>query len=327
MSRTAVLVNEFGEVGVDNLLIEATEGRAVLMDAGCVCCTIRDGLSASICTLIEKSNAGGLPPIDRIVIETTGLAKPGPIMHTMMSDPAVFSQVRLDSVLTTVDALNGMATLSGYSEALAQAALADRIVLTKTDLATVPAIDSLLARLAGLNPSAVLVQAGEQMDLDVLLHAGPYNPVKRRTDLDAWINEDKVTLSAHDPYENATNSGHIDRIRTFYLDIGHQHTWEQVASWLDGLASTFGERLLRLKGIVRITDTEWPIVIHGVQGVFHPPGVLPSGSDVRGVSSRIVFITDDLDPDLIVRATSIALGSANAMVLPKHKHMHQIECD
>src|SRR5690606_4220469 len=193
MSKTAVLVNEFGQVGIDDLLIEATDGDTLLMASGCVCCTIRDSLVTSIIDLLERRAQAHIPQFERIIVETTGLAKPGPIIQTLASDPSIFSRVRLDVLIAVVDAVTGMATLTRYEEALAQAAVADTLVLSKTDLASDEALNAITTRLRAINPTALQVQAQDaSLHPGTLLHGALYDPDTRTIDPSRWMKSDQL---------------------------------------------------------------------------------------------------------------------------------------
>ena len=186
LADTAVLINEFGEIGLDHLLVERLDGDTVLLNAGCLCCTVRGDLLRTLEGLAARIEAG--QPCRRIVIETTGLADPAPILQTLMADPFTARRFRLDGVVTLVDAANGAATLDAQPEAVRQAAVADRLVLTKTDIAGAEATGALVARLGALNPGAPLrlVTQGE-VEPAFLLHAGPYDPAARPAEVQGWI--------------------------------------------------------------------------------------------------------------------------------------------
>jgi len=281
-ARTAVIINEFGEVGLDHDLVEASEESFVQLQTGCLCCTIRGDLVLTLEDLLRRRDAGTVPRFERVVIETTGLADPAPILQALMTDPVAAERLALAGVVTTVDAATGAATLDRQREAVKQAAVADRLVLTKTDL--LPASADLLARLAAINPSAPVLQATfGQIEPDRLFDGGLYDPAGKAPDVQIWLAAD---AHGHHHHDSGISSFCVMReapIRAVAL-----------ALFLETLAEHCGPDLLRVKGILNIAESpDHPAVIHGVQHVFHPPAFLerwPS-ADRR---SRIVFITRDI---------------------------------
>ncbi len=305
MEGTAVLINEFGEIGLDHLLVERLDEDTVLLNAGCLCCTVRGDLVKALRELAVKIEQGRA--IRRVAIETTGLADPAPILMTLMSDPVVLRAYRLDGVVTLVDAANGAATLDAQPEAVKQAAVADRLVLTKADLATPEAIAALQARLRALNPGAPLLHATQgEIDPDALLGAGPFDPDAKAPDVRRWLDEEAFHDHAHHDHHHGHHHHHDhDRnrhdahIRAFCLTFDEPLHWEGIATWIEMLIMTRGDALLRVKGILNIAGEEHPLILHGVQHVFHPPIRLPAwpaGDDRR---SRIVFITRDLTRETV----------------------------
>jgi G3E family GTPase len=195
MEHTAVLINEFGEIGLDHLLVETLDENTVLLSAGCLCCTIRGDLVKALQDLRDRMDAG--LPIRRVMIETTGLADPAPILHTLMSDTLVLECFRLDGVVALVDAVNGSVTLDAQPEAVKQVAVADRIVLTKTDLASTQQVQTLQDRLQALNLGATLLIAGQGDRPDTLLDVGPFNIHGKLPDVTRWLNEEAYAAQAH----------------------------------------------------------------------------------------------------------------------------------
>ena len=282
LARTAVIVNEFGEVGLDHLLVEASDEDIVVLDSGCVCCTVRSDLVRTAGELLARRAQGAITAFDRIVIETTGLADPAPILQALMTDRGLADALRLESVIATVDAAAGGATLDAHPESVKQAALADRIVLTKTDLAD-PAASGLAARLRELNPMAPQWTAVHgALDTARLFGGG----------LSRWLaaealpqNGDSHHLSRHD-----------DGIATFCLRREAPLHAATLSLFLQALAEHCGPALLRLKGLVDVRESPGrPALIHGVQHVFHPPAWLDAWPD-GDCSTRIVIIARGLDP-------------------------------
>jgi G3E family GTPase len=308
---TAVLINEFGEIGLDHLLVERLDGDTVLLNAGCLCCTVRGDLVRALRDLAMRIEQGHA--IRRVVVETTGLADPAPILQTLMSDPLVLYRYRLDGVVTLIDAATGMATLDSQPEAVKQAAVADRLVLTKTDLSTPEQVSALWARLRGLNPGAPLLNAlhGEIAPAE-LLDCGLYDATRKHPDVTRWL--DAEAYHAHDHgHHHHDVSRHDARIHSFCLTFDEPLPWDGLATWLEVLTMTRGESVLRIKGILNLIGRDKPIAIHGVQHLFHPPVQLaawPEGDDRR---SRIVFILRDLDRATVEKGLKAFAESAKAL--------------
>jgi G3E family GTPase len=285
MAGTAVLINEFGEIGLDHLLVERLDEDTVLLAAGCLCCTIRGDLARALRDLAQRPQ-----PITRVVIETTGLADPAPILQTLMGDPLLLRDYRLDGVVTLVDAVHGMATLDDQPEALRQAAVADRIVITKTDLAD-PA--PLSARLAALNPMAPIL-AGE-VEAAQLINAGPFSADGKLPQITDWI----AASGHHHHHHHHDVNRHDARIRALCLRFSAPLPWEGLASYLEMMAMTQGQHVLRMKAVLNLQGQRGPVVMHGVQHSFHPPRMLESWPEGDDRSSRLVFILRDLEPRIV----------------------------
>lgn len=303
MANTAVVINEFGDVGLDHMLVESSDENTVLMDSGCLCCTIRGDLVDTLRDLFRKRVTGAVPEFDRLVIETTGLADPAPILHTLMSDPLLCARYRLDGVLTTVDGVHGLKQLDAQFEPLKQAAVADRILITKADMVDDAAIDALRDRLRAVNPAApVHVVSNGDIAASHVLNVGLFDPAEKIPDVEKWLREEAYDHDHkhghdhnHGGHDHDANR-HDAHIRSFCLTTDSAFSWEAFANWMDALISVHGESLLRVKGVLHVTDTDQPVVVHGVQHVFHPPAVLEAwpNEDRR---SRIVMITRDLNQE------------------------------
>ena len=294
LKGTAVIINEFGAVGLDHDLVAHTDEQMVLLSNGCICCTIRGDLVGALERLAADPGAQA-GTLRHVVLETTGLADPAPILHTLMGDPRVVRNWRLAGVATTVDAVNGSATLDRQPEAVKQVAVADRLFLTKTDLATPGAREALLQRLPQINPAALVsTDADEALDaLRGLLDASPLNPLLSAIAGNRALAFHPIPSAGHDP------NRHDDHIRSYAIVRDTPLPREGFFAWLDMIARMRGDDLLRVKGLVHLDDSpDRPLVIHGVQHVFHPPEWLPAWpSDDR--RTRIVFITRDIDPEAI----------------------------
>ncbi len=311
MADTAVVINEFGEIGLDHLLVEEAKEDTILMSSGCLCCSIRGDLIDTLRRLYKRRERGEVPRFKRLVIETTGLADPAPILQTLMGDPLLSAFYRLDGVVTTVDAVNGMDQLDRQVESVKQAAVADRLILTKTDLANAAQRKALEARLRSLNPAApLLAVAHGAVAAEQLFNAGLYNPAEKTPDVARWLNEEAYAQrgaahghdhdhSHHHGHDHDHGHGldvnrHDDHIRAFCLTYDPPIAWDKFVNWIEMLITMRGADLLRIKGILNIAGSDAPVAIHGIQHLFHPPAMLPgwSGPDRR---SRIVFITRDLE--------------------------------
>jgi G3E family GTPase len=311
LKDTAVIINEFGEVGLDHLLVEYVDDNVMLLQSGCLCCTMRGDLVDALETLLRDLDNKRCT-FKRLVLETTGLADPAPVLHTAMMHPYLVMRYRLDGVVTLVDAVNGEATLDAHVEAVKQAAVADRIVLTKTDIADKARIDSLLARLHTLNPAAPVLDAAKgEATPKALLECGLYDPERKIPDVKKWLREEAYAdphahshhhhghSDAHDhapghDHDHLDRNRHDDHIRTFTLTADEPIPAGTFHMFLDLLRSVHGLNLLRLKGIVKLAEhPDKPVVIHGVQHVFHPFSTLERWPD-DDHRTRIVFITKDI---------------------------------
>ena len=293
LGSSAVLINEFGDVSIDHLLVEKIDETTVLLESGCVCCSVRGDLVEAMRELIVKRADGRVPAFERLIIETTGLADPAPIVHTLMSDPIIAGQYRLDGLVTCVDGLLGEATLDAHPEAVKQAATSDRLVITKTDLGDVEAIEALEARLHALNPPARIIRAVHGVVPAIeLIDAGLYDQ-HFVPHADPWLGFEAI--------KHAHGHAHDQNIRTFVIEADGPLDFMAFQDWLETLLATQGASMLRVKGVLDVKDVDRPIAVHGVQHVFHPPAALPSWDGLERVS-RLVFITQNLG-ETAVRAT------------------------
>jgi G3E family GTPase len=318
MAATAVIINEFGEIGIDHLLVERSSEDVLLLNSGCLCCTVRNDIVDTLTNLFVDRAKGKIPFFTRVAIETTGLADPAPILHTLMTEPIVAARYMLDGVVTTVDAVNGSGTLDRQPEAVKQAAVADRLLLTKTDLAEPAARRAIEARLAALNPSAPIIAVAQgAVDPARLFNLGFFDPATKGVDVQRWLRDEAFAAGHQHEHGDAhlDPNRHDDRIRAFCITRERPISWGVLSGWLDGLAEMRGDDLLRFKAIVALSDRpDQPVVLHGVQHLFHPPVLLPQWpSDDR--RSRMVFITRDL-PQEVIEATLTAFEKAVAKPPP-----------
>ncbi len=298
LAETAVIINEFGEIGLDHLLVERIDDNLVLLQSGCLCCTMRGDLVSALEKLLRDLD-NGRARFRRVVIETTGLADPAPILQTGMVHPYLVLRFRLDGVVTVVDAVNGLRSLDAHAECVKQVAVADRIVLTKTDLLDSPArrvdAERLRARLRALNPAAPLLDAaaGEAAPAR-LLDCGLYDPQSKIPDVRRWLAEDAYAARPHDHDHHDVNR-HDERIRAFALAIDAAIPATAFDLFLELVRAMHGPNLLRFKGVVKLAEApEEPLVVHGVQHILHPPTRLPRWPD-DDRRTRMVFITRDIE--------------------------------
>jgi G3E family GTPase len=283
LKDTAIIVNELGEVGLDHLLVAEGDETVVLLDSGCLCCTIANSLPETLADLSFRRACGEVPAFVRVIVETTGLANPAPIVQALMNPPSG-SPYRLGGMIATLDALHGAAQLDSHPEALRQAAMAERIVITKSDLAGRRATGALRGRLAHLNPAATIFEAvrGVIEPLKLLDVPAPGSA-------EAW-----AAAGAEDAAGGHGHSHHAQEITTFAVAIEKPVTWSGYAAWTAALRAFPGEDLLRIKGLLNVAGQKRPAVIHGVQHVFSPPENLPAWPD-GDRRSRLVFIVRNID--------------------------------
>ena len=296
LERTAVIVNEFGDIGIDHDLIDASDDAVVLLENGCLCCAVRSDLVRTLADLFRRRAAGSVQPFERVVIETSGLAEPTPVLEVLRAEPGVRSRYVPAGVIATVDAVNAHATLDEHIESVQQVALADRLVLTKTDLPQAGAqeVQALTRRLAALNPQADIVRAADGGDAGAVLRFEPGH-----LHSDGWQHQSPDPAPA--PHRHAgpdiDGAAHPDhRIHRFHVVRERAWDMQTLERLLDALAQNAGPRLLRVKGIIAVEDEpERPAVVHGAQNLIHRLEWLPAwpSADRR---TRLVFITRDLAP-------------------------------
>jgi G3E family GTPase len=302
-AHTAVIINEFGEIGLDHELLEQSRDELVLLSNGCVCCTVRGDLIQTLGKIFEDREKFG---IDRVVVETTGLADPAPILHTLMADPVLTQRFTFESLVTTVDAVNGLNTLKAHPVALKQAAIADQIVLTKLDLVDAASLEALKESIRSLNKVAPLHVAHQgEIDPDLLFMAP--GAMRGEVQHDLWLRENDWNAAGHkhlDEHDHDhqhdhddSHAAHDSAIASYSIVRDQPISWAAFQSWLTMISAMRGDDLLRVKGIVNVLEhPDRPIVIHGVQHVFHPPRTLEKwpGNDRR---TRLVFITRNIEKD------------------------------
>jgi G3E family GTPase len=268
---TAVIVNEFGAVGIDDVLVRDSADETVLLGNGCVCCITRTDLQAALRRLVFDRERGTVPPFGRVVIETSGLADPGPILQTFSTDRALGGEFHIDVVLTVVDAVTGVASLDSAAEARKQVILADRLVISKTDLADTSAVQSLKQRLQQLNPRA---------SIEIAV-SGALDPQR------------VVEPAAGERSGFVAEAAHSDGVTSFVIQHDKPMEWLSFARSMETLIALRGADLLRVKGILNVAGCQGPVVVQYVQHLAHPPVELENWSD-QNRASRIVFITRNI---------------------------------
>ena len=297
-ANTAVVVNEFGEVALDHLLLQRVDADTVVLQTGCVCCTLRSDLAAALRELFDKRERGRVPPFDHLVLETTGLADPAPILFTLTADPVLRHHFRLGSVVTTIDAVNGAQHLVQHLESIKQVAVADRMVLTKTDLVDRARVEGLRAEVARYNPTAPFFETPDaSLALDRLFSAETFDPA----DCDS-----PSVRRVRAPLSGTVGGGdgldrHARDITAVSLTVDSPLDWTVFGMWLTMLLHAHGDDVLRVKGILQVRGVLTPVVIHGIHHLVHPPTSLPRWptADHR---SRLVLIVRSLPAHLIERS-------------------------
>lgn len=311
MAGTAVLINEFGEVGIDHHLVEKLDDTMVLLDSGCLCCSVQGDLIAALKQLHQRASKREIPPITRVVIETTGLADPVPVIYTLMEERFVSARYVCDSVLTAVDATHGLSQLDRHQEAVRQVAMADRLLITKCDLADPATRADLDARLDTLNPGALRLEVRNgRINPDQLFGSGIYSTAGKLPDVAAWLGEEQVLEERareaeaaapvrwnNKPAPRPQTRRHDDSVTSFVVRFDAPVAWYGFAVVMGRILESYGPRLLRVKGLMSVAGDDLPQVIQCVQNVAYPALRLPAwpaGGPFDDRHGRLVFITRDL---------------------------------
>ncbi|HEY7658208.1 MAG TPA: GTP-binding protein [Burkholderiales bacterium] len=299
MNRVAVIVNELGEIGVDNDLVQVSSEQMMLLNNGCLCCVLRGDLQETLRDLFIKRRNGEIIDYDRVVIETTGLADPAPVMQTLLTDSMLRDQYRLDCVVTLVDAVNATGQLVQFSEPVKQVALADRLVVTKTDLAAEEPLETLTERLREINPRAPLRRATNgEIELAFLVDVGLRRSRADLEEVERWLGADEDHEHGH---------RHDETVQSFVLRFEKPMAWAAFTQAMDVLTALRGPDLLRVKGLVNVEGKSGPMVVQGVQHLFHPPLELAAWPSADR-TTRLVFITRGI-PRQVVADLFAAIGA------------------
>lgn len=303
--RTAVIVNEFGEVGLDHELVVSSTDDVILLESGCLCCALRGDLLETMADLHERRQAGEFE-FERVVIETTGLADPAPVLHTLLTDAGMADCFVMDGVVTVVDAATGMQTLAAHEDARRQVALADLVLLTKTDLAQSrePAIRAAVSRLnAGVG---IALATNGTVRAEQVLGLGHFDPAIKAQDVSRWMRAEAGMIDR--PPGQIT---HGQAIRSVSWVVEEPLTADKFDFWMDILMAKRGEDLLRLKALVHLTDMPCPFVVHGVQHIFHPPVMLRDWEGADRRTKFVLILRDFTDREL--RELFEALGNLSTV--------------
>lgn len=321
MQRAAVVVNEFGAIGLDHLLVRTAKEDVIVVEGGCVCCTVRGDLVNTLHDLFLRRVRMEIPEFDKLVIETTGLADPAPIIHTLINDPVLKAYYRLDNVVTTVDSVYGYDQLDDHYETVKQAAVADRLILTKTDIAEAEQVERLIARLQKLNPAAVFFKSAEaNFNPAQLFSTELYDPKTKNVDVQQWLQAEAYLTAPkahhHHPHqehdlgyhEHEEKQRHDEHIHSFVVEYDQPLHWKVLNHWFQQLTALRGKDLLRVKGIAYTVETDLPVVVQGVQHIFQAPSTLPHWhSEER--RTQIVFITRNIKQETIEKMLHLLIHS------------------
>ena len=307
LNGTMVLVNELGEIGIDHHLVEHASESTLLLENGCLCCAMRDDLKTALKDLHSRRSRSEIPRYERVVVETTGIADPVPIAYTLLAEPVLQHHYRLGNIVTVADAVNAPAQLERFAESVKQVALADRLVMSKLDIAGPRAIEALRQRLAALNPDAPIL-AGDSPDLDPvdLLIADIHDRRSKSREVTRWMRWTADAAAASDAHDS-----HPTDVSAFCFTFGTVLDWTAFGVWMSMLLHRHGDRVLRMKGLLNVAGVPGPVLVNGVQHLVHPPAHLDRWPD-DDRRSRIVVITSGLDRDDLERS----LHAFNALANP-----------
>ena len=319
-SRAAVLINEFGEIGLDHLLVERLDQSTVLMESGCICCTLQDDLRTTLRDLHARRGRGQVPAFDRIIIETTGLADPAPVMATVMTDPMLRHHLRIGNVVATVDAVNGTTSFERFEQSRKQVALADRVLLTKSDLADDEQCADVEERIASLNPHVRSLRTVQgAAGADVLTGMGGTSAAERDAEMRGWL----AGAASYRARLRGGRAGEPERARrarflassdssstslhSLVMTLDEPIEWTSFGLWLSLFVQRHGENLLRFKGLLIVAGASTPVVLHGVHALLHPAEHLERWP-TEDRKSLLVFIIQGLDPGIIERSLRLFLA-------------------
>jgi G3E family GTPase len=301
LSDSLVIINEFGEIALDHLLVAPVEGETVVLASGCLCCAVRGDLQDTLCRLLVERDRGEVPEFQRVLIETSGLADPAPVAQLFLNNPLLGSYLRLDAIVATIDAAFGAASFDQHWEARKQTAIADRLLITKTDMVDEETVEELVVSLRRLNAAAPIHRVvNGDIDPAVLFGVGPMDLSRRSRGFAEWLGEAAASEGHHE---------HHSEVQSLCLTADAPLDWARFHDWLGWLRLADGERLLRVKGVLNLIGEEGPVVVHGVQHIFHPPVSLPRWPD-DDRRSRLVLIARGLDRQLVTETWQLVAQPA-----------------
>ena len=311
LNGTMVLVNELGEIGIDHHLVEHASESTLLLENGCLCCAMRDDLKTALKDLHSRRARDEIPRYERVVVETTGIADPVPIAYTLLAEPVLQHHYRLGNVVTVVDAINAPAQLDRFAESVKQVALADRLVVSKLDIAGPDALEALHPRLAALNPDAPMI-AADSPDLDPvdLLITDIHDRPSRSREVERWMRMSADTTAVIDGHEP-----HHPALAACCFTFDAVLDWTAFGVWMSMLLHRHGDRVLRMKGLLNVAGVPGPVLINGVQHLVHPPAHLDRWPD-EDRRSRVVVISNRLDREALERSLHTFNAIANPTPLP-----------
>jgi G3E family GTPase len=334
MARAAVLINEFGEVAIDHHLVDKVDETLVVLDSGCVCCSMQGDLVKALKNLFMRALRREIAGLERVLIETTGLADPAPVIHTLMQEPFIAERYRCDGVITAVDATHAQAQLDLHREAVRQVAMADRLLLTKCDLASADERAALAERLATLNPAAPQIKvSGGRVAADAVSGCGLYDPGSKIPDVARWLGDEQVRAQAEraaarcgptswrkpgaTPVRAAApaTARHDDRVTSYVLTFDQPLDWLGFSEGLGLILQVYGARILRIKGLLSVAGDPLPRVVQCVQHVAYPTSSLPAwpnGAPYDDRRSRLVFIVRELPREEIANMLGSFCGQVPA---------------
>jgi G3E family GTPase len=317
MANAAVLINEFGSIAVDHHLVAKIDEDIIMLDSGCICCTVRADLTRSLGELFMRCMSRKIRPVSRVVIETTGLADPAPVISTLMEDFFIADRFRIDGVITLVDPTHALAQLAAHSEAVKQVAMADRLLLGKCDLADAGTLAEVSRVLTRINPSAPQLRiSGGELALAAISDCGLYDPGTKTADVAGWLAEARVRQAHRDHQAHAHHEHDIDRhdahVYSFALTFAEPLHWLSFVEAIEMLLDTLGDRILRIKGLLNVMGDPQPRIIQCVQKVNYPYSSLeawPQEAPYNDRQSRLVFIVNDLPQALVENAFALFCGA------------------
>ena len=311
LTGTMVLVNELGEVGIDHHLVEHASESTLLLENGCLCCAMRDDLKTALKTLHSRRDRGEIPRYERVVVETTGIADPVPIAYTLLAEPVLQHHYRLGNVVTVVDAVNIPAQLDRFTESVKQVALADRLVVSKLDLAGPGAMEGLRPRLTALNPAAPIMAADSPgLDPVDLLITDIHDRQSKSREVERWMRSTRGAAATHGGHDS-----HPAAVTACCFTFDSALDWTAFGVWMSMLLHRHGDRVLRMKGLLNVAGVPGPVLINGVQHLVHPPAHLDRWPD-EDRRSRVVVISNGLGREEIERSLHAFNAIANPPPVP-----------